>query len=35
LVHFKPEPKEDEDEEKMMKDIEARDPFLPRLAPIS
>jgi len=27
LVHFKPEPKEDEDEEKMMKEIEAKDPF--------
>lgn len=31
LVHFKPELQEDEDEEVVMKRIEALDPFEPRL----
>ena len=35
LVHFKPEIGPDDDEEKIMKDIEAKDPFDERLKKLS
>lgn len=35
LVHIKPEIGENEEEEKVMKQVEERDPFEPRLKPIS